>query len=73
MIDVSFMDTNNKSLDSDGRLVRGECIHVDGQEAECIKLSNEGTANILSNLPENMREKVIRLLFVNQSIAPLRL
>ena len=59
VIDVSFMDTNSKSLDS-SRLAHGERFHVDGQEAECTKLSAEGAGNILSNLPENMSGKVIR-------------
>ena len=61
-IDVSFMDTHSKSLDSSG-LAHGERIHVDGQKAECTKLSAEGTGNILGNLPEHMSGKVIQLLF----------
>ena len=62
VIDVSFMDTNNEPLDS-SRLAHGERIYVDGQKAECTKLSAEGLGNILSNLPENMSEKVRQQIF----------
>ena len=58
-IDVSFIDTDSKSLGS-SRLAHGERIHVDGQKAECTKLSAEGTGNILGNLPEHMSGKVIQ-------------
>ena len=62
VIDVSFMDTDSKPLDSASRflITHGERIHVDGQKAECTKWSAEGTGKILSNLPENMIVKVIR-------------
>ena len=58
-IDVSFMDTTSKPVDS-SRLAHGERIHVDGQKAESTQMSAEGTGNILSNLPENMSGKVRR-------------
>ena len=62
VLDVSFMDINNEHLDS-SPLSHRERIHVDGQKAACTNLSAGGAGNILSNLPEYMSEKVIRLLF----------
>ena len=56
------MDTESKSVGSN-RLAHGERIHVDGQKAECTKLSAEGTGNILGNIPEGMSGKVIQWLF----------
>ena len=54
-IDVSVMDTKS----SDTHTVNhGERIQVHGENVECTALSVEGLANILSNLPEHMREKV---------------
>ena len=58
-INVSFVDTNSQPLDS-SCLAHGERIHVDSEKAECTKLSAEGAGNILNNLPEKMRGKVIQ-------------
>ena len=54
-IDVSFMDTESSDAQ---RVNRGERIQVHGENVECTALSAEGLGNILSNLPEHMREKV---------------
>ena len=55
MIDVSFMDTES----SDAQTVNhGERVQVHGENVECTALSAEGLGNILSNLPDHMREKV---------------
>ena len=62
VLDVSFMDTNSKPLDS-SRLAHGEHIRVDGQKAICTKLTAEGAGNILRHLPQGMRVKVLRCLF----------
>ena len=56
-IDVSFMDTDPESSDSN-HLNLEERIHVHGGHIECTRLSDEGTVNILGNLPEDMRERV---------------
>ena len=56
-IDVSFVDIVTESSDT-RRVNHGERIHVHGKNVECTALSAECLENILSNLPEHMREKV---------------
>ena len=56
-IDVSFTDTDTESSDS-RRLNHGERIHVHGENVECTGMSEEGTVDILGNLPGNMLERV---------------
>ena len=57
-IDVSFMDRDTKSMESNG-LEHVERIHVCGGNVACRKLSVYGTDKMLSNLPEHIRHKVV--------------
>ena len=56
-IDVSLANTDAEPSES-RRLNLAERIHVHGGDVECCRLSDEGTGNILANLPEDMREGV---------------
>ena len=50
-IDVSFVDTNEQSLDSE-RSQSGERLHIHGDKAQSKYMFADDTGNILANLPK---------------------